>query len=231
MSTLSGGPNIVTNGLVLSLDAANTKSYISGSTTWTDLSRSNNNGILTNGPTFNTGSLGSIIFDGVDDNVQLGNASNIIGASQSVITINTWVKTNSIGSYKKILVTNVAGSSTLTGIYLSIGPSSFGLYLGIITNNGANAAIYSPYISTTQYSNICGTYDGSNIKVYLNGTLVATQPHTGNIVNTGITRISGYDNNAETWDGNISNVQIYNKALSTQEVLQNYNATKGRFGL
>ena len=67
MSTASGGPNIVTNGLVLSLDAANTKSYISGSTVWKDLSRGGNDGTLVNSPTFNTGSGGSIVFDGVND--------------------------------------------------------------------------------------------------------------------------------------------------------------------
>ena len=68
MSTLNGGPgNIVTNGLVLYLDAANYLSYTSGSTTWRDLSSSNNSGTLTNGPTFSSANGGSIVFDGVDD--------------------------------------------------------------------------------------------------------------------------------------------------------------------
>jgi len=61
------GPNISDDGLVLSLDAANTKSYINGSTTWTDLSRRGNNGTLINGPTFDSTNLGSIVFDGVND--------------------------------------------------------------------------------------------------------------------------------------------------------------------
>jgi hypothetical protein len=60
-------PKIVTDGLVLYLDAANTKSYVSGSTVWNDLSRSGYNGTLTNGPTFNISNGGSISFDGVDD--------------------------------------------------------------------------------------------------------------------------------------------------------------------
>ena len=71
MSTLSGGPNIVTNGLVLSLDAANPKSYVSGSTTWNDISRGGNNGTLINGPTFNSANGGSIVFDGVNDFISL----------------------------------------------------------------------------------------------------------------------------------------------------------------
>jgi len=71
-------PQIVTNGLVLALDAGNTKSYVSGSTTWFDKSGRGNNGTLVNGPTFNTGSLGSIVFDGVNDYVDSGNISTTI---------------------------------------------------------------------------------------------------------------------------------------------------------
>ena len=60
-------PKIVTNGLVLCLDAGNTKSYSGSGTTWTDLSESATNGTLTNGPTFNSDNKGSIVFDGIDD--------------------------------------------------------------------------------------------------------------------------------------------------------------------
>jgi hypothetical protein len=63
----SYSPKIVTDGLVLYLDAGNPYSYVSGSTNWNDLSRSMLSGSLVNGPTYNTGSLGSIVFDGVDD--------------------------------------------------------------------------------------------------------------------------------------------------------------------
>jgi hypothetical protein len=61
-----GGPDIITDGLVLYLDAANTKSYIGSGTTWKDLSRNSNDGTLTNGPTFDSGNSGSIVFDGVE---------------------------------------------------------------------------------------------------------------------------------------------------------------------
>jgi hypothetical protein len=81
------------------------------------------------------------------------------------------------------------------------------------------------------FSNFCGTYDGANIRLYLNGTLLATQAQTGTIVNTGIGRLSGYDSNTEIWDGSISTFSIYNRALTATEVLRNYNATKTRFGL
>ena len=73
---LSHSPLIVTDGLVLCLDAANKKSYSGSGTTWTDRSGNGNNGTLVNGPTFDSGNGGSIDFDGVDDNVNLGNDSS-----------------------------------------------------------------------------------------------------------------------------------------------------------
>jgi hypothetical protein len=91
MSTLSGGPNIVVDGLVLYLDAANQYSYVSGSTAWNDLSRSNNNGTLINGPTFNSANGGSIVFDGIDDYVSF--VSNPSLTNQ--ITVEVWIQLSS----------------------------------------------------------------------------------------------------------------------------------------
>ena len=64
MAGIAGQPSIVTSGLVLFNDAANRKSYVSGSTSWRDISNNSNNGTLTNGPSFNGSNLGSIVFDG-----------------------------------------------------------------------------------------------------------------------------------------------------------------------
>ncbi len=223
------GPRTVTNGLVLTLDAADKNSYIGSGTTWKDLSGNAYNGTLTNGPTFNNTNRGTIVFDGTDDNVQLGTASTFLPTS--AITINCWAKTNVVQTYKKIFVTVTVGTQTVTGVYFSLGPAPYNIYLGIITNNGAQTAISNTNPSTTSFSNFCGTYDGSNIRLYLNGTLLVTQAQTGTINNGGIGRISGYDNGGEIWDGNISTFSIYNRALTATEILQNYNATKTRFGL
>jgi hypothetical protein len=67
------GPQIVRDGLVLYLDAANTKSYHGSGTTWSDLCGNGNDGTLINEPTFDSGNLGSIQFDGADDNAQKSN--------------------------------------------------------------------------------------------------------------------------------------------------------------
>lgn len=87
-------PKIVTNGLVLYLDAANTRSYAGSGTVWNDLSRSGNNGTLVNGPTFNSGNGGSIVFDGTNDFVSVSDNSTINGTSQ---TISVWFKNS--GTY------------------------------------------------------------------------------------------------------------------------------------
>jgi len=225
----SGGPDGISDGLVLALDAANKVSYPGSGTGWYNLSGTVNSGSLKNGPTFSGANRGTFVFDGTDDNVQLGNASAFLPTS--AITINCWAKTNVVQVYKKIFVTVAVGTQSVTGVYFSLGPATDNIYLGIITNNGSQYATSTTNPSTTLFSNFCGTYDGANIRLYLNGTLLATQAHTGTIVNSGIGRISGYDNGGEIWDGNISTVSIYNRALTATEVLQNYNATKTRFGL
>ena len=93
---VKGGPNTVTSGLVLELDAGNIKSYQSGSTTWFDKSGNAYNGTLINGPTFNTGSLGNIVFDGVDDYV-LANLTPLGLNVQGPYTFNCYIKYKSRG--------------------------------------------------------------------------------------------------------------------------------------
>lgn len=76
--SIYGGPDIITDGLVFCLDAANSKSYPGTGTAWTDLSGNDNNGTLTNGPTFDSSNGGSIVFDGVNDQVNCGNITEIL---------------------------------------------------------------------------------------------------------------------------------------------------------
>ena len=91
-----GGPNIVEDGLVLSLDAANTKSYPGSGTVWSDLSGNSNNGTLTNGPTFDSGNKGSIVFDGIDDSISVGHTA-LLNPTLNM-TISVWVNFQSLPS-------------------------------------------------------------------------------------------------------------------------------------
>lgn len=169
------------------------------------------------------------LFDGTNDYMNIGNASTFL--YNGVTSVNIWLTTNSLGSYKKIFFTGDAGTSNIRGIYFSIGGSPYNTYFGVKTNIGMDLANYSVDLPLNTFVNLCGTYDGLNIKLYLNGNLVATQSLSGLIGNEGIGRISGYDNNNEIWDGKMALFQIYDRALSAEEVKQNYNTTKSRFGL
>jgi hypothetical protein len=237
MSTVGGGVNIVTDGLVLYLDAANTKSYPGSGTTWTDVSKGGNNGTLTNGPTFNSANGGSIVFDGVNDTVNCGNILNI---GLNSLTVSCWVKINSG-----------------TGIIGVIGKTSARSYVGrysifIETNNilaffqpADNKVIQTPvtpYIDG-KFHNITMVIDRvSFMRLYIDSISVGTPIDIGATSNINLSNstdnlyIGSYgSSNGQSpiyfLNGSIPIVSIYNRALTAQEVLQNYNATKTRFGL
>jgi hypothetical protein len=231
-------PKIVTDGLVLYLDAANTKSYVSGSTVWNDISRSGNNGTLINGPTFNSGNGGSIVFDGVNDTTNLGNILNI---GLNNLTLSCWVQIlNGTGAR------GIVGKTSLrsfVGRYAIFIESNF--IRTLFQPAGTTHVIETPitnYINTG-FHNITMVIDRSSfMRLYINNIEVGTPINvssTSNInlnTSTDIFFVGSYATNTGLlptlfFNGNIANVQMYHKALTPQEILQNYNATKTRFGL
>jgi len=237
------GPKVVTNGLVLALDAANVKSYPGSGTAWRDLSGNNYSGSLVNGPTFNSANGGSIVFDGVDDYTQINNPSNIQSQNFSVsVWVNPLAPTNAIVDILDYDHT----SSPLQGWVLQSEDATtnryyyFGYYTGTSfqpsTGLGAGRGIQ---ITNSTWQNITYTKSGTSVLGYLNG--IQSVNYTGNtatvsyqsgrnlriggVISTG----SGVGN--RYYKGNVSNLQIYNRALSASEILQNYNALKSRFNL
>jgi hypothetical protein len=217
------GPDIVESGLVLSLDAGNTKSYTGSGTTWTDLSGRGNNGTLTNGVGYNSSNLGSLSFDGVDDFISTTYSVGTI----SQHTISCWInKTNS--QYSFIL----ASSASL--FY------GFEIYPSVIYTNITNNNYGQVSYNLNGYQNIAFTYDGSQtgnsnrLKVYLNGIL-QTLSFTGTIPSS-VSNIPAIDIGKRSWttrysEGSIAQVSIYNRALSASEIQQNFNATRSRYGI
>ena len=230
MSTLIGGPNIVVDGLVLYLDAGNIKSYISGSTTWNDISRLGNNGTLINGPTFDTGNGGSIVFDRVNDYVEVPQLST--DWSQN-LTVAVWIK-NIGGDYRGVINT---GYNTSGNWEMRFGRENFfggvndGTRFGcsVVTSNGIRTVNLNGELNKIGYYVM--TYDGSSLKGYINGKFFTSTSQIGNIVNNRVIRIGQDGRNLEWWNSNIYIASVYNKTLSAQEILQNFNATKGRFQL
>ena len=269
MSTLQGGPgSIVTDGLVLYLDAGNYLSYPGSGTVWEDLSSGGNNGTLTNGPTYSSDNAGSIVFDGVDDYVNLGNIFNNVFAGLSPkFTISAWVKLNSVTDNTSIMILakngdsnfgenerqfvfrilnytplNYGGNQLEFGNYPSLTTSSYRFVRTTLTPPGLTTGVF--YHFTVTFDGTINTNDGlDRVNLYIQGQL---QDKTLSFVNgslpsnflqgdarlaVGATIGEKVSNSPRALlNGNAPAIQIYNRALTPSEILQNYNSTKGRFG-
>jgi hypothetical protein len=221
---VNGFTNIVTDGLVLSLDAGNLKSYPTSGTTWTDLTKNGNNGTLTNGPTFNNSNTGGIVFS-TDDFVLLPNG---VLSGNGNFTINQWIKWSS-GSYGTIFGNYPSGN-----LQLIYGPNYIALYLGV--SGGQSCYLGTPPYNTTipqfNTNSIMMTVQrsGNTLLLYLDGVLQKTGSSTDSVGTASAQfRIGTNTSNSEVFNGTIYLTQVYNRALSVSEVLQNYNATKWRF--
>lgn len=240
---LHHSPKIVTNGLVLTLDAGDRNSYTSGSSTWNDLSGNGYNGTLVNGPTFDSGNGGSIVFDGADDYIQIPHdsylSSNVFGDTD-YFTLSCWTYFTQFQNWTCMInkATGAWYSNTTSGLWCD---SSGRISAVIGTNQPSNPSggtLYVNYLGTqlNTWYNVVGVADGTYLKLYINGELqqqgllsVITLSRTENTSPITIGRRSTGSNPSH--NGGIPNVMIYDKGLSASEVLQNYNALKGRFGL
>ena len=217
------GPDIVTDGLVLALDAANVKSYPRSGTAWNDLAGSNN-GTLTGGPTFNSDNGGSIVFDGTNDFIAITDllASESIGAGTQ-LTISLWLNCDQYAD-RMPFSTGQTGNDR---IYYW-------------TQNSVNTWRVGNYTSTTGHGALppVGTWfnttlviDGTNVIGYLNGVEDYTGSYTSFTTADYATFGKHGTRNEYYFDGKIAVAKIYNQVLTATEVLQNYNAQKTRFGL
>ena len=237
-------PNVVTDGLVFAVDAANKKSYPGSGTTWTDLAGSNN-GTLTNGPTFDSGNGGSIVFDNTDDIILCGSSNNVTGDNLQTCTLAAWFKTTTTGRGYIASIKRQSTPSTLITISVNTtgnGQETNGV-AGLMTRDYANTNHVS--ITTNNNGNgwndgqwhyLVGTVNSSTRIMYIDGVQQGTdtngmQEVTGNTADftIGGFATSGFSN--QFYEGNIANVSFYTRALSSTEITQNYNALKSRFGL
>ena len=239
-------PHIVTDGLVLCLDAANSRSYPGTGTTWTDLAGSNN-GTLTNGPTFDADDKGSIVFDGANDYVLSQNtpSESPFDGSSTEMTVCGWVNPDALIN---AAISSIYESSTSSLLYFfaikSDGKIRFTQYSNSGTNY-VNNTTDSAHYSAGEWSFIVATLDttkaaNSRIAIYFNGSEVASTADdiTGtpsNPIASATTPIrighsvNASNNSSQLMNGKISNVSIYSRVLSADEILQNYLATRGRY--
>jgi hypothetical protein len=223
---IDSAPKIITNGLVLHLDAAQKRSYPGTGTVWTDLSGNGNNGTLTNGPTFDSGNGGSIVFDGTNDSVNIvqSNALNV-----NTFTWSAWV--NAAYSLNRcfFFIGNAVGQS-ITPYKIFIG--TLGSAPAALRINYNGTAINLGGLTNNLTYNLTITYNGSVTSMYVNGSSIGTSTSkTGNLNSATYAYVGSTAQSLEFFSGKIFTTLFYNRALSDAEVLQNYNATKSRFGL
>jgi hypothetical protein len=220
MATQYANGKIVTDGLVLCLNAADTNSYPGSGTTWYDVSGNNNHGTLTNGPTFNSSNGGSFTFDAINDYVDVKSFANIL--SSTSYTKIAWFYINAY--YYNIIS---GGDSGAHAFWLA----------GTNKLNAGHNGSWSTVVSTTSLALntwYCGavTFDTTNgWKLYVNGNQEATSASTTTFTGTGGIYIGSYNAASNLFNGRIATALVYNKVLSAAEILQNYNAQKSRFNL
>jgi hypothetical protein len=233
MATQYAFGKIVTNGLVLALDAADKNSYPGSGTTWTDLSGNRNNGILNNGPTFNSTNGGGIVFDGANDYINLGTPSTLTGL-QVPLTVTMWAKANSFGSYNTLY--GAYGSTSANQLYSMLRVDSGTLlYYASTVGSFQSRGSFTPSLNVWNFYaiTVSGTTSSPIGTIYLN-TSFQTFSYAAFTTTPDLTvplQIGANRNGAESWNGSIANCYVYNRAFSTAEITQNYNAQKSRFNL
>lgn len=249
------GPNIIKDGLVLHLDAANFESYPGSGTLWADLSIQANHGTLTNGSTYSGANGGSITFDGTNDLASFG---NVPLSNTNKITIDFWCKVlyypevNGGGVIVMELSTNY--NVATEGLFIGIGDDSapsfngtFPISLNIRGNTGYNIHGYDKSsVNDLKWHNWCCIFDksvsGTNpieSKLFIDSvektvtTFVDSSLRTDNTNNFGNQPLYIGSRSGGVAPSNIQigSVKIYNRVLSATEIQQNFNAIRGRYGL
>jgi len=227
---ISYNPRIVTDGLVLALDAGNTKSYPGSGTTWTDLSGRGDTGTFgasTAAPTYSSANGGSIVFDGVDDYVSITSNTNVAGLTTYSVSIWVYCNLGSSGIDSRFFWRGNYGvllSKDTNNIFFFYIRSSI---TGTISNVGTSSSVLG------NWNNIALTYDGSTMRAYLNGNLAGSTSMTGGIIDDGptIVRLGLYPAAGFASSCRISGCLEYTRTLSAAEIQQNFNATRGRYGV
>ncbi len=221
-------PKLVTSGLVLCLDAANKVSYPGSDTSFYDLSDNANTGTLTNGPTFNAGNGGSIVFDGVDDYISINNSTSL--QLTSTLTLSIWVYITATFNGRSLITKGPAVSDYDYMMYLTSNSTNISFYK---KNSSGTVSFTSPPARTyiNRWANIVITFNDTNVVQYDNSIAFVNTTFANSEIRTSSNSLRILSGWSGYTSGNLSMVQIYNRALSQLEVQQNFNANRTRFGL
>jgi hypothetical protein len=232
---LAHSPGVVSDGLVLALDAGNPKSYPGSGTTWTDLGGNNNNGTLVNGPSYNSSNGGSIVFDGTNDGVQLPHNSFWVISPSDKFSFTSWFYAEPTTQNGSMILSHQRCNNP--GFQLTVNDTT-----SLAFRVAGNLSVFATYSSnvTGRWNYVVSTFNGINgdMKLYLNGDLVATNTNTSgwNNYNAGGSDVwlgrRTWCGGTNEFTGKIASFSYYKgRELLLPEVKQNYNALRGRFGV
>ena len=229
--------NIVTSGLLLYLNATDGNSYPGTGTTWTDLSGNAYNGTLLNSPTFSNSYVSNFAFNYSNNYVTTTGMESY--SYTSGITICVWHKNGGgTGAYRGVVTNGISGDR-IGGFEFRYGRENYAggtnngtsLYFNITNSSDVTTGIITN-APLSQWHFYSGTYDNTTLKTYLDGALFTSSAHSsgGQLkTKTGSTIIGVSPGSAEYLDGNLSIVMIYNRPLTSTEIIQNYQATREKF--
>lgn len=229
--------NIVRNGLILYLDAANIRSYSGTGTSWADLSETGIGGTLVNSPSYTSNNKGGIVFDGLNDYVQV--PYNSILAPTLGITVSAWVSTN----WQTTSSVRIASKTEGGGWNLAINDVGAGLLsFAIMINGSYRFATVNKTTVSAGFHNIVGTCDARYVNLYIDSVLVGTAdrgvtfPQTitysnNNSLIIGAEASGGTSPAGQYINATISNFSMYNRALTPTEIQKNFNALRGRYNV
>ena len=225
--------NYVNTNLFLNLDAGNSSSYSGTGTTWADLSGNSRNATLINNPTFNSSQNGYFHF--TDTSFQYADTTTV--PSLTNWTIEAWYRpTKSLTGKVTAILTNQFDLTNKINYSLGniFAPTSYNICGGFYDGTWRRTTGLVPTLNTWYQGAV--TYNGSVITQYSNGTSQTTLTYAGTSQSGGTVRIarrwdSPDNDSGNFFDGDISIVRIYNTSLSPSQILQNYNAVRGRYGL
>ena len=228
------GVNINTSGLLFSLDAGSNRSYIGSGTTTIDLS----GGIgatLVNGVGFTSSNGGSFVFDGTNDFLNIS-STNVLTFGTNTFSIDFWIYTTS-GTGIRTILSNYNDYNTDYSTYFYMGVYTYEvlsmnnkvLFLDS-TGNFVNNS-FGVDITTNQWTHVVFTRSGNDLSCYKNGVLVSSAVKSNNFSGIRASKIGGGVASISTFPGYLPSTKIYNRALSAQEIKNNYEATRDRYGI
>lgn len=233
MSTAYGNRPIVSDGLVLCLDAANPRSYPSTGTTWSDLSGNGNNGTLVNGVAYSADNNGSLVFDGTNDYVDTTFTDNIVTTG---FTFSFWFYgTKSTVHFPVSFFINADLNTIFRIERFSAGNNS--IEFGHKPEGGGSFITSATELVSFNFPNnvwhYCTlVYDGNYKYIYKNGSIdVTSDPGQNLVFYSGAFLRIGARHDGLPFQGNMSQISLYNRALTAAEVAQNFNAMRGRYGI